>query len=79
MITPYFFIINAKFGKKNKTKPYQNILQYLSNGFFKFFNRALIEITQFVTFSVTFESYLKWVFSSIEKISLSFIVLARNS
>ena len=24
-------------------------------------------MTQFVTFSVTFESYLKWVFSSIEK------------
>ena len=24
----------------------------------KFFNRAKIEITQFVTFSVTFESYL---------------------
>ena len=28
-----FFIINVNFGKKFKTKLYQNILQYLSNGF----------------------------------------------
>ena len=28
-----FFIINVTFGKKNKTKLYQNILPYLSNGF----------------------------------------------
>ena len=27
------FIINVNFGKKIKTKLYQNILQYLSNGF----------------------------------------------
>ena len=32
-----FLIINAKFGKKKiKTKPYQNILQYLSNDFLNF-------------------------------------------
>ena len=28
-----FFMANVKFGKKIKTKVYQNILQYLSNGF----------------------------------------------
>ena len=28
-----FFIINVNFGKKIKSKLYQNILQYLSNGF----------------------------------------------
>ena len=28
-----FFIINVNFGKKIKIKLYQNILQYLSNGF----------------------------------------------
>ena len=28
-----FFTINVTFGKKFKTKLYQNILQYLSNGF----------------------------------------------
>ena len=63
--------------KQNLIKTYWPAI--LVECFFKFFNRAQIEITQFVTFSVTFESYLKWFFSSIEKISLSFIVLVRNS
>ena len=30
--------------------------------FLKFLNRAQIEITQFLTFSVIFESYLNWGF-----------------
>ena len=34
-----FFIINVTFGKKFNKK-YQNILQYLSNCFFKFLKRA---------------------------------------
>ena len=30
--------------------------------FLNFLNRAYIELTQFLTFSVTFESYLNWGF-----------------
>ena len=51
--------------KQNKTLSKHTAI--LVKWFLKFFNRALIEITQFVTFSVTFESYLKCFFSSIEK------------
>ena len=64
--------------EKNSNKTLSKHTAILVKWFLNFFNRAEIEITQFVTFSVTFESYLKCFFSSIEKISLSFIVLVRN-